>query len=153
MSCRPELQALRRAVERDRYGLVAHVLVVRDSCQPSNCAAFQSLTDHNQVAANMQERIYRGASVALCVVVEHAGVNDGCRSARYAGARVGADGQADKCRVPDVCIHSAGQHHDARAAGGRRAVATAGSAFSDRAGSSEATAGSGKEAGSIQGCA
>ena len=56
----PELQALRRAVERDRYGLVAHVLVVRDSCQPSNCAAFQSLTDHNQVAANMQERIYEG---------------------------------------------------------------------------------------------
>ncbi len=56
----PELQALRRAVERDRYGLVAHVLVARDSCQPSNCAAFQSLTDHNQVAANMEERIYEG---------------------------------------------------------------------------------------------
>ena len=56
----PELHALRRAVERDRYGLVAHVLVARDSCQPSNCAAFQSLTDHNQVAANMEERIYEG---------------------------------------------------------------------------------------------
>jgi hypothetical protein len=52
------LQALRRAVERDRYGLVAHVLVVRDHCQPSNCAAFQSLSDHNQVAGNMEERTY-----------------------------------------------------------------------------------------------
>lgn len=54
----PELQALRRAVERDRYGLVAYVLVARDRCTPTDCAAFQSLTDHNQVAANMQERIY-----------------------------------------------------------------------------------------------
>ena len=28
----PELQALRRAVERDRYGLMAYVLVARDRC-------------------------------------------------------------------------------------------------------------------------
>jgi len=56
----PELQALRRAIERDRYGLVAYVLVARDRCKPSDCAAFQSLTDHNQVAANMEERIYEG---------------------------------------------------------------------------------------------
>ncbi|MEO6382751.1 MAG: hypothetical protein ABIO35_12310, partial [Nitrobacter sp.] len=95
----------------------------------------------------------RGAGVALRVVVEHAGVNDGCRSARYASARVGADGQADKYRVSDVCIHSARQHHDARAPGGRRTVTTAGSAFSDRAGGSEAASGSGEEAGSNQGCA
>jgi hypothetical protein len=54
----PELQALRRAIERDRYGLVAHVLIARDHCQPSDCATFQSLTDHSQVAANMEERIY-----------------------------------------------------------------------------------------------
>ena len=32
----PELQALRRAVERDRYGLMAYVLVVRDHCTPSD---------------------------------------------------------------------------------------------------------------------
>lgn len=56
----PQLQALRRAVERDRYGLVAYVLVARDRCKPSDCAAFQSLTDHNQVAANMEERVYEG---------------------------------------------------------------------------------------------
>ena len=30
----PELQALRHAVERDRYGLVAHVLLARDHCTP-----------------------------------------------------------------------------------------------------------------------
>lgn len=56
----PELQALRRAVERDRYGLVAYVLVARDRCTPTDCAAFQSLTDHNQLVANMEERIYEG---------------------------------------------------------------------------------------------
>lgn len=56
----PELQALRRAVERDRYGLVAYVLVARDRCTPTNCAAFQSLTDHNQLVANMEERTYEG---------------------------------------------------------------------------------------------
>lgn len=56
----PELQALRRTVERDRYGLIAYVLVARDRCTPSDCAAFQSVTDHNQIAANMEERIYEG---------------------------------------------------------------------------------------------
>src|SRR5438445_7754947 len=56
----PELQMVRRAVERDRYGLMAYVLAARDHCTPSDCAAFRALTDHNQIAANMNERIYEG---------------------------------------------------------------------------------------------
>jgi hypothetical protein len=56
----PELATLRRSVERDRYGLMAYVLSARDRCQPGQCAAYRSLTDHNQVAANMDERIYEG---------------------------------------------------------------------------------------------
>ena len=56
----PELQALRRAVERDRYGLVAQVLVVRDHCTPTQCAAFRSLTDQHQIATNMEEHVYNG---------------------------------------------------------------------------------------------
>ncbi len=55
-----ELLAVRRAVERDRYGLMAYVLAVRDHCTPTECAAFRALTDHRQVAANMDERIYEG---------------------------------------------------------------------------------------------
>jgi hypothetical protein len=55
-----EAQALRRAVERDRYGLMAYVLAARDHCTPSACAAFRSLTDYHQVAANMGERTYEG---------------------------------------------------------------------------------------------
>ena len=59
-SMTPELATLRRSVERDRYGLMAWVLVNRDRCQPGDCAAYRSLTDHNQIAANMDERIYEG---------------------------------------------------------------------------------------------
>jgi hypothetical protein len=59
----PELQALRHAVERDRYGLTAYVLLTRDHCTPSDCAAFRALTDHNQIVANMDERVYDGLIV------------------------------------------------------------------------------------------
>lgn len=59
-SMTPELHALRRAIERDRYGLMAYALVVRDHCSPSDCAAFRSLTDNHQIAANMSERTYDG---------------------------------------------------------------------------------------------
>src|SRR5712671_5137672 len=53
-----ELQALRRAVEHDRYGLMAYVLMARDHCTPSSCAAFRSLGDNHQIVANMDERVY-----------------------------------------------------------------------------------------------
>ncbi|MDO9060436.1 MAG: hypothetical protein Q7U92_15635, partial [Bradyrhizobium sp.] len=56
----PELQALRGAIERDRYGLMALVLLARDRCTPSDCAAFQSLTNRQQLVSNMDERIYDG---------------------------------------------------------------------------------------------
>ncbi len=53
-----DLLALRRAVERDRYGLMAYVLTVRDRCTASNCRAFRSLTETRQIAANMEDRVY-----------------------------------------------------------------------------------------------
>lgn len=59
-SMTPELQALRRAVERDRYGLVAHVLVARDGCTAAICPAYRSLTDRRQIAANIEGRVYDG---------------------------------------------------------------------------------------------
>jgi hypothetical protein len=54
----PELQALRRAIERDRYGLMAYVLTVRDHCTPASCAAFTSLGTTQQIASNMDEHLY-----------------------------------------------------------------------------------------------
>jgi hypothetical protein len=55
-----ELLALRRAIERDRYGVMAQALVSRDQCTPSQCAAFRSLTDPRQIVSNMTERTYDG---------------------------------------------------------------------------------------------
>ncbi len=55
-----EMQMLRRAVERDRYGLMAYVLVARDRCTVSNCAAFQALKDRQHIVSNMDEKIYEG---------------------------------------------------------------------------------------------
>lgn len=53
-----EFLTLRRAVERDRYGLMAYVLMARDHCTPQACPAFRSLADSRQVAGNMDERVY-----------------------------------------------------------------------------------------------
>jgi hypothetical protein len=53
-----DLMALRRAVERDRYGLMAYVLTTRDRCTAQSCPLFRSLTSKNQIAANMDERLY-----------------------------------------------------------------------------------------------
>jgi len=53
-----ELLALRRAVERDRYGLMAYVLMARDHCTPQACPVFRSLVDSRQVAGNMDDRVY-----------------------------------------------------------------------------------------------
>jgi hypothetical protein len=53
-----EFLALRRAVERDRYGLIAYVLMARDHCSPQACLAFRSLADSRQVATNMDEHAY-----------------------------------------------------------------------------------------------
>jgi hypothetical protein len=55
-----DIEALRHAVEHDRYGLMAQVLVVRDHCTPSDCAAFKSLTDRSRVSSNIEERTYDG---------------------------------------------------------------------------------------------
>jgi hypothetical protein len=57
-SMTPDLQVLRRSIERDRFGLVAQVLQVRDHCTPTKCAVFRSLTDNHQIITNMDEHFY-----------------------------------------------------------------------------------------------
>jgi hypothetical protein len=59
-SMTPDLQALRRSIERDRYGLAAQVLQVRDRCTPTECAVFSSLTDNHEIITNMDEHRYDG---------------------------------------------------------------------------------------------
>lgn len=53
-----DMRVLRKSLERDRYGLVAQVLVARNGCTQFDCAAFRSLTDQQQVAANMDAHLY-----------------------------------------------------------------------------------------------
>jgi hypothetical protein len=52
--------ALRRALEADRFGIVAHVLSVRDGCTPSRCGAFAMLRDVRRLRANLAERRFDG---------------------------------------------------------------------------------------------
>jgi len=52
----PALLALRRAVEADRFGIVAHVLAVRDGCAPDQCSAFGWLRDPSRINLNLAER-------------------------------------------------------------------------------------------------
>jgi hypothetical protein len=53
-----EMQAMRRAVEHDRYGLVAQVLLARDRCTPTQCPAYRSLTDNHQIITNMDQHTF-----------------------------------------------------------------------------------------------
>jgi hypothetical protein len=62
-----ELAALRRAVERDRYGLVAQVLAENYRCTPTDCPAFRLLSNRRQIMANMEGRAFDG------VVARYAG--------------------------------------------------------------------------------
>jgi hypothetical protein len=54
----PELQALRRSIEHDRYGLIAQVLQAREHCTPTECRVFHSLTDNHEIITNMDEHLY-----------------------------------------------------------------------------------------------
>ena len=52
----PGMLALRRALEADRFGVVAHVLAVRDGCAPDQCSAFAWLGDTSRIKVNLAER-------------------------------------------------------------------------------------------------
>ncbi len=57
----PELNALRRTIEKDRFGLVAQVLTTREGCTLSApCPFFQSVTNSAQISSNMSENLYDG---------------------------------------------------------------------------------------------
>jgi hypothetical protein len=53
-----DLAALRRAVERDRYGFVAQVLVENYRCTPTDCPAFRLFSNRRQVMANIEARAF-----------------------------------------------------------------------------------------------
>ena len=52
------LANLRRSVELDRFGIVAHVLAVRDGCTPAQCDGFALMHDASRVSLNMAGHTY-----------------------------------------------------------------------------------------------
>jgi hypothetical protein len=52
------LPTLRRALEADRFGFVAHTLAVRDGCSSSRCATLGLLRDPERVRANLSAQIF-----------------------------------------------------------------------------------------------
>jgi hypothetical protein len=56
LSYSTELTALRRAVEVDRFGIVAHLFAMRPGCGPDQCDLFALLQDASGVSANLAER-------------------------------------------------------------------------------------------------
>jgi hypothetical protein len=56
-SYRPSVERLRRALEADRFGLVAHVLMTR-GCNAADCADLKLLRDSGRILANMMTRTF-----------------------------------------------------------------------------------------------
>jgi hypothetical protein len=54
------LSALRQSLESDRFGIVAQVLSLRDSCTPTQCDAFALLRDTTRIRANLKDRTFDG---------------------------------------------------------------------------------------------
>jgi hypothetical protein len=52
------LGGLRHAVETDRFGIVAHVLAIRDGCTVDRCDTFGLLRDTSQVSDNLSRHKY-----------------------------------------------------------------------------------------------
>ncbi len=49
------LASLRRSLEADRFGFVAHVLAIRDGCTSQNCKAFTLLHNADRLRANLND--------------------------------------------------------------------------------------------------
>jgi hypothetical protein len=52
------LSGLRRGIELDRFGIVAHVLAARDGCTADHCAFFALLSDTNVIKSNLKAQIF-----------------------------------------------------------------------------------------------
>ena len=134
----PMLASLRRALEADRFGIVAHVLAVRDGCTRDQCKAFELLGDPNRVSANLAEATYDGYVKRHMAAwsfgrARAAGRGCGCAAGRAACGRGACAGRrrqaAQQPLFPLRGLNSPGQHHDG---GARRAAAAAGRHRLDR---------------------
>jgi hypothetical protein len=54
------MAGLRRSIELDRYGIVAHVLATRDGCSVETCSAFAWIDDPTALKANLKAHAFDG---------------------------------------------------------------------------------------------
>lgn len=52
------LAGLRRAIELDRFGMVAHLLAARDACTVESCPAFALLRDTSVIKVNLKSKAF-----------------------------------------------------------------------------------------------
>jgi hypothetical protein len=86
---------LRRALEADRFGLLAHALAVRDGCTSEHCAALAVLQDSDRVRANMREDAfdrYLERYVAMWALVPEVPVAEASQAQPGAVGSFGAQG-------------------------------------------------------------
>jgi hypothetical protein len=85
-----ELEQIQRAMEADRFGLVAHVVAGR-GCTVDECAAFKLLRDSSQVQANLKERPFETKIVQYAVNWPAGAVATGSLSAPMATSTAAAE--------------------------------------------------------------
>jgi hypothetical protein len=75
-SYQPPLERLRRGLEADRYGLVAHVLTTR-GCNGAECPELRLLRDPSRVLANMKSRAFESFLGTHALAWQQSGSNPG----------------------------------------------------------------------------
>jgi hypothetical protein len=53
-----KLEPLRRGLEQDRFGIVAHVLASRPNCTPDRCEALRRFQDDTRLRANLRDDVF-----------------------------------------------------------------------------------------------
>jgi hypothetical protein len=54
----PALSRLRHVIELDRFGIAAHIFLLRDGCTPDRCRAFSLFQDSQKIRVNLSDRTY-----------------------------------------------------------------------------------------------
>ncbi len=108
---------LRRALEADRFGIVAHVLATRDGCTPGRCSAFAWLQDTSRIGVNLAERPFEARIKSHQANWPAAGARPGGEQPALRpgvpGIRRGGE-DTQQPLLPVVVVNSACQHHDGR---------------------------------------
>ena len=136
---RPAIERLRRAIEGDRFGLVAHVLMTR-GCTSTDCPDLKLVRDTSRIMSNMRSRAFDALCQRACARLDsrwrdrqHAGrrlvhAGDTATSSRRGATEPARDGAATGDAAFDLGNAASAVHSAAAAC--RRSASHAGTAGS-----------------------